>query len=240
MAVTSPTLASRKSSLYTQTHTRAATARFTARFRDAGKPRQQRLARPSRRFSWQWISTSATTARPETPSKTASADLCDLVLPPKLWKARGHGLPGLDEAGHEAGLHLGDRVIDRHAGAFIEDLDAGDLHGAGSALFVGAGQGDIEGQDLVGVPGRSFLLEAGDGRDRSAAELVDGRARGDAVGTHQRRLVDRVLRQESILVGHELGTEIVDVGDELALQLVDQVQFRTEEAFGGEYGLFYS
>ena len=72
--------------------------------------------------------------------------------------------------------------------------------------------------------GRSFLLEAGDGRDRSAAELVDGCARGDAVGTYQRGLIDRVLGQESVLIGHELGTEIVDIGDELAAQFVDQIQ----------------
>jgi hypothetical protein len=89
---------------------------------------------------------------------------------------------------------------------------------------INPGQGDIEGQDLVGVPGRSFLLEAGDGRDGSAAELIDGRARGDAVGAYQRGLVDRVLGEEGVLVGHELGTEIVDVSDELAAQFVDQVQ----------------
>ena len=82
--------------------------------------------------------------------------------------------PGLDVAGDEGGLHLGDRVVDRHAAAFVQDLDPEDLHAGGGAVFVGAGQGDVEGEDLVGVPGQGFGLEAGDGVEALAAELVDG------------------------------------------------------------------
>ena len=87
------------------------------------------------------------------------------------------GLPGLDEAGDEGCLHLGHGIVDRHAGAFVQDLDAEDLHGRGCALFVGAGQGDVERQDLVGVPGFGFFLHAADGR-HDGIHLIDGGAGG--------------------------------------------------------------
>ena len=35
--------------------------------------------------------------------------------------------PRLNIAGHEGRLHLGDCVIDRHAGTFVEDFHAEDL-----------------------------------------------------------------------------------------------------------------
>ncbi len=48
------------------------------------------------------------------------------------------------------------------AGAFIQDLDAVDLHRGGFAQFGGAGQGDVKRQDLIGVPGLGELLHAVD------------------------------------------------------------------------------
>jgi hypothetical protein len=65
-----------------------------------------------------------------------------------------------NRAGDERGLLLEDGVIDRRAEAFVEDLDAEQFGGSGSAIFVGGGDGDVEGQALVGVPGKSILFEA--------------------------------------------------------------------------------
>ena len=48
---------------------------------------------------------------------------------------------------------LGNRVVDRDTGTFVQDLDAEDLRSAHSAVFVGTRQGDIEGQHLVAVAG---------------------------------------------------------------------------------------
>ena len=58
-----------------------------------------------------------------------------------------------DRAGDEGRLLLDDGVVDRGAEAFVEDLDAEQLGRGGGAVLVGAGDGDVEGQDLVGVPG---------------------------------------------------------------------------------------
>jgi hypothetical protein len=74
----------------------------------------------------------------------------------------GYGRERLDSAGDEGRLHLADGVVDGDAIAFVEDLDAEDLAGGSAALFVGGGQGDVEGQDLVGVPGGGQFLVAGD------------------------------------------------------------------------------
>ncbi|WP_187148894.1 hypothetical protein [Candidatus Korobacter versatilis] len=65
-------------------------------------------------------------------------------------------------ASDEGGLHFLDGIVDRHTGSFVEDLDAEDLHRGGGTLFVRTAEGDVEGQDLVGVPGLGLLLEAGD------------------------------------------------------------------------------
>ena len=54
-------------------------------------------------------------------------------------------------AERERGLHLADRVVDRDAGSLVEDLDAEDLGRCLGSVFVGAGEGDVEGQDLVAV-----------------------------------------------------------------------------------------
>jgi len=75
----------------------------------------------------------------------------------------GHGHQGLDGAGDEGGLLFRDRVVDGDAEAFVEDFDAEDLGGLGLALFVVGHQGDVEGQDLVGVPGGIALAPTGGG-----------------------------------------------------------------------------
>lgn len=76
----------------------------------------------------------------------------------------GHGRHGLDGAGHEGGRGLGHGVIDGDAGSFVEDLNAEDLGRAHRAVLVGAGQGDVERQDLVGIPvRRQFLVGSGVG-----------------------------------------------------------------------------
>ena len=70
--------------------------------------------------------------------------------------------------------------------------------------------------------GLGFGLEAGDGVEALAAELVDGGIGRQAVGADQRLVEDRVLRQEDVVVGLELGTDVVHVGDEGAAQLMHQ------------------
>jgi len=125
---------------------------------------------------------------------------------------RGHGLPGLDRAGHEGCLHLGHGIVDGDSRAFVQDLDPVDLHRRAGAVLAGAGQGDVEGQDLIAVPGTGHLLEAADGGELLAVQVVDGRAEGNAVGAHQGGVEDGVLRQVGVTAGLELGTDVIDVG----------------------------
>jgi hypothetical protein len=117
-------------------------------------------------------------------------------------------LPGLvgDVAGDEGRLHLLDRVIDGHAGTFVQDLDAEDLHRGRRAHFVGAAEGDVEGQDLIGVPGLGLFLETGDEGVLDAGEAVDGGAGRDPDVAGEVLVEDRILRDEGVLVGLELGS----------------------------------
>ena len=69
----------------------------------------------------------------------------------------------LDCAGHERRLNLGDSVVDRDAGTLVEDFDTEDLGCTHRAVFVGTGEGDVEWQDLIRVPGvASSLPEEGE------------------------------------------------------------------------------
>jgi hypothetical protein len=132
-----------------------------------------------------------------------------------------------DEAGDEGRLHLGHGIVDGHAAAFVEDLHAEDLHGAGRANLVRSTEGDIERENLVGVPGFGLLFEAGDLIEADAGEGVDGGVGRDAgvlAGAYQGGVEDGVLREESVLVSTELGTDVVGVGDKGAAKLVDEVQ----------------
>jgi len=83
---------------------------------------------------------------------------------------RSHSLHGFNGAGNKRGLHLVDRIVNRHAGSFVEDLDAEDLAGRHGAVFVGTREGDIEGQDLVGIPGSGQLIQS---TDFLQGEIVD-------------------------------------------------------------------
>ena len=68
------------------------------------------------------------------------------------------GLQRGDRLGDEGGLLFDDGVVDGGAEAFVEDLDAEQFGRGGGSVLVGAGDGDVEGEDLVGIAGtaRSF------------------------------------------------------------------------------------
>ena len=83
-------------------------------------------------------------------------------------------LRSVDRAGNEGRLLLDDGVIDGSAEAFVEDFDAEQFGRGGGAVFVGAGDGDVEGQDLVGVPGLGEFFETLDIGDGKIVLLVDG------------------------------------------------------------------
>jgi hypothetical protein len=66
---------------------------------------------------------------------------------------RAHGLERRDGLGDKRRLLLDDGVIDRRAETFVQDFYAEQFGGGGGAVLVGAGDGDIEGQDLIAEPG---------------------------------------------------------------------------------------
>ena len=91
--------------------------------------------------------------------------------PPSLEVSDGSSdrLQGCDRAGDEGGLLLEHRVIDRGPEALVQNLNAEDLAAGGGAVFVGRGQVDVKGQDLVGVPGQgSFFVR------RTAEKRLEG------------------------------------------------------------------
>jgi len=110
-----------------------------------------------------------------------------------------------DEAGDEGRLHLADRIVDREAGTFVQDLDAEDLHRGGGTHFVGTRERDVEGQDLVGIPGLGQLLHTRNAGHRGGAVLIDGGADLGTVVAGQAALEDGVLGEEGVLIGLELG-----------------------------------
>jgi hypothetical protein len=73
---------------------------------------------------------------------------------------RTDGLQWRDGLGNECRLLLDDGVIDGGAEAFVEDFDAEQFGRGGGAVFVGGGDGDVKGQDLVSEPGESVLVGA--------------------------------------------------------------------------------
>jgi hypothetical protein len=126
-----------------------------------------------------------------------------------LVERRNHSLQGLDGAGHEGRLGLGNRIVDRDSRTFVQDLDAEDLGGTHGTVLVGTRQGDIERQYLIAVAGerkRPFAIQIG---DRGVLELVDGRCDGCAVAAHD------VGRKQRVGVGsieNVLRANLVDVG----------------------------
>ena len=99
-------------------------------------------------------------------------------------RARARGFVG--QAGRK------DLVVDGDAGAFVEDLDAEDLGGAHGAVLVGPGQGHVERQHLVGIPGDGAFVEAIEVGDLGI-ELADGGAHGQAGISRTMELVNRAL-----------------------------------------------
>ncbi len=119
-------------------------------------------------------------------------------------------------AGDEGGLLLEDGVVDRGAETFVEDLDAEQLGRGGGAVLVGGGDGDVEGQDLVGVPGRGDFLEALDLGEGDVIELVGGGVdrQGNIAGDGGVEGAGGVGGEIEVLL--ELGTDIVAVGEKRA------------------------
>ena len=101
-----------------------------------------------------------------------------------------------------------DGVVHRDAGAFVQDLDAEDLAGGHGAVFIGTRQGDIEGQDLVGIAGGGqgphvvqiahlSIQLRGDARNGGAVVAHDG---GGEQGVG-RGGIERILPPDLIDVG---------------------------------------
>lgn len=123
----------------------------------------------------------------------------------------------------EGRLHLEHRVIDRRPEAFVQDLDPEQLGGSGGAVFVGRGHGDVEGQDLVGVPGQGGFLEALNFGERNVVELFDGGIDGHGDIALERRVehAGGVGRQVEILL--ELGTDVVPVGEDRLTERMNSI-----------------
>lgn len=79
-----------------------------------------------------------------------------------------HGLQGSDGLRDEGGLLFDDGVIDGSAKAFVEDFDAVEFSRGSGAVFVGRGDGDVEGKDLIGIPGKCGFFESWGAAGRSA------------------------------------------------------------------------
>lgn len=128
------------------------------------------------------------------------------VLPDRLERRDG--------AGDEGRLLLEHGVVDRAAEAFVQDFDAEELRGSSSSVFVGGGDRDVEGQDLIGVPGGSDLLEAGNRGQWNLVQLVSGgvHGHGNIAGERRVECAHRVRGQAGRAL--ELGTDIVCVRKE--------------------------
>jgi len=113
-----------------------------------------------------------------------------------------------------------DLVVDGDAEALVEDLDTEDLGRTHGPELVGAGERDVEGQHLVGVPGRGDLHVLAGRGDGLGIQLVDGGADGRSGGTHDGRLEDRT----AVVDLGVLGTDLIDVGDEGAGAALKEVQ----------------
>ena len=131
-----------------------------------------------------------------------------------------YSLHGFDGAGDEGGRAFGDGVVDADSRSFVEDLDAEDLGRAHGAVFVGAGEGDVEGQDLVGVHRGGQFVHAVD-VGHLGVELVDGVADRLAVVAHDARGEQGIGIRG---VQRELRTDVVRAGDAGATCLGEEVE----------------
>jgi hypothetical protein len=123
--------------------------------------------------------------------------------------------------GPRRSLHLADCAVDRGTPAFVEDFHAEDLGCSHCAVFVGAGDGDVEGQDLIGVPGISQFFVAADFAQAQVIDLIDGGADGRAGGADQAGGEDSLGAYAGVLI---LRTDFILVGHELALGFLEEVQ----------------
>jgi hypothetical protein len=89
------------------------------------------------------------------------------------------------------------------------------------AVFVGTRQGDIEGQDLVGIPGSGQLIQSTDFLQGKVVDLVDDRTHAGTDGTGQRGSEHGRGVDFRVLV---LGTDLVHISDELAQCLMEEGQ----------------
>jgi hypothetical protein len=89
-------------------------------------------------------------------------------------------------AGYEGSLHLGDGVVDRHARAFVQKLDAEDPGRAHRAVFVSADERDVEGKNLIGVPGCGQLAGRARARDGLRIERIKSLMVDEIVGPMSR------------------------------------------------------
>ena len=99
-------------------------------------------------------------------------------------------------------------VVDRGAKAFVQDLDAEQFGRGGSPVLVGGGDGDVEGQALVAVPGKSGFLEALDGRQRNVVEVFRGGVHGKGNVAGDRRAEGSGLVGGQAVGDLELGTDL--------------------------------
>ena len=128
----------------------------------------------------------------------------------------------IDDPRHKGGLGLGDGIVDRNAGSFIQDFHAEDLGSRHGAVFVGGRKRDVEGQDLIRVPGGGQLGPAADSRCVHLIQLVDGGADVRA-GIADDRAVEQSGRIEGIGI-LELWANFVLIGDEQSARLVEQIK----------------
>ena len=137
-----------------------------------------------------------------------------------------NSLPGLNEAGNERRLGFVDGVVDGGTVAGVQDLHSEDAHCGCRAHFVGAAEGHVEGQDLIGIPRGSCFFKGRHFRDRQVVQLVDGSRDIRAGVADQVALEDRGLVGLEQRVLTEGRADVIGVSDELATELVDQAQER--------------
>lgn len=124
-----------------------------------------------------------------------------------------------DRAGDERRLRFHDGVIDRSSEPFVQDLDTEDLGAGGCAVLVRGSDGDIKGQNLIRVPGKSKSLEALDFRERNRIQIFDRGVHWQRDVADGGRVEDARLISDQLVVDLELRTDVIDVGQCLNLQV---------------------
>jgi hypothetical protein len=126
-----------------------------------------------------------------------------------------------NSASDERGLHLADGIVDRGAPTFVEDLDAEDLASGSRAVFVRASDGDVERQNLIGIPRRCEFLVGLRFVDGGQINCIDRRLNARTNAANERRCEDSVAVGLRVL---ELRTNLVLVSNELAAGQLEETQ----------------